>query len=191
MTSFTWIHWLVTIGVGTISTVLFILSFRLKGQVLLVSWLILFLLTTLVLSMGYISLDKKTKKATLTKVHNKRILRTEEISFQGYVVNSGNYKIGTSELEIKLINHGKAMGHVKGSDFYRTNSIFGDLFTSKSDRKKARPGTVDYKFVLAKDLLPGERRKFMVRFKFPSYFRDVSFRLKLHNDLAEQTVRSQ
>lgn len=191
MTSFTWIHWLVTIGVGTISVVLFVLSLKLRGQVRFVSWLILFLLTTLVLSMAYISLDKNTKKATLLKVENKRILRTEEISFKGYVINNGDYKIGTVALEIKLINRGKATGTVKGSDFYRTNSIFGDLFRSKSDRKKIRPGMVDHKFVLAKELLPGERRRFMVRFKFPSYFRDVSFRLKLHNDFAEQTVRSQ
>lgn len=191
MTSFTWIHWFVTIGVGSISTVLLILTFKLKGQVRWVSWLILFLMTALILSMGYISLDKNTKKATLSQVENRRILRTEEISFSGYVLNSGDYRIGTVKLEIKLINRGKAMGNVKGSDFYRTNSIFGDLFRSKSDIKKARPSTVDYKFVVAKDLLAGERRKFMVRFKFPSYFRDVSFRLKLHNDLAEQTVRSQ
>ena len=110
--------------------------------------------------------------------------------FKGYITNIGDHKIGKSKLEIKLINHGKALGHVKGSDYYQTNSLFGDLFSSKSDRKKSRPGTVVYDFTLTKGLMPGERRSFMVRFKFPSYFRDVDFRLKLFNDLAETTIKS-
>jgi len=190
MISLTWLHWITFIFISLVSTILFVLSFKLKGQTRLVSILVLLLMTILAFFMAAISLDKKTKKANLTHVSNKRVLRSEEISFKGYVVNTGNYTIGKSKLEIKLINHGKAVGHVKGSDFYSTNSIFGDLFTSKSDRKKSRPGTIVKSFILAKKLLPGERRRFTVRFKFPSYFRDVDFRLKLFNDLAETTIRS-
>ena len=190
MISLTWMHWVTLILILAIALGLFVYSFKLKGQLRLVAMAVLVLMTALALFMSLVSLDKKTKKAVLTHVENKRVLRTEEIVFRGYVVNNGAYKIGQSKLEIKLINHGKALGHVKGSDFYRTNSIFGDLFTSKSDKKKSRPGTVLYNFTLAKGLMPGERKRFMVRFRFPSYFRDVDFRLKLYNDLAETVIRS-
>ena len=190
MISLTWLHWITFILISMVSTVMFIVSFRLKGQMRLIALSVLVLATVMTLFMAAISLDKKTKKAQLTHVENKRVLRSEEIIFKGYITNSGDYKIGKSKLEIKLINHGKALGNVKGSDFYRTNSIFGDLFTSKSDKKKSRPGTIVKSFILAKGLMPGERRRFMVRFRFPSYFRDVDFRLKLFNDFAETTIRS-
>lgn len=190
MISFTWLHWTTFILISMVATVLFILIFRLKGQLRFVAFFILVLATMMAFFTGTFSLDKMTKKATLSHVKNKRILRTEEIVFKGYIKNIGKYKIGKSELELKLINGGKSLGRVKGSDFYRTNSIFGDLFSSKSDKKKSRPSTIVYNAIVAKELMPGERRLFVVRFKFPSYFKDVDFRLKLFNDLAETTIRS-
>ena len=109
--------------------------------------------------------------------------------FTGYVINDGSYKIGNVEIEIKLINLGKATGRVKGTDFYRTNSLFGNLFSSSSEKRKSRPGTLTYTFKIAENLEPEKRERFKVRFKFPAYFKDVDFRITLINDFASQTAR--
>lgn len=189
MMGFTWLHW----GLVGLVTVLFFLFLyyvsKLRGQTAVVALGILVLVTFMFTYIGVVSLDRATKKATLTKVKNKRILRNEEIVFSGYIVNTGSYTIGKSDLEIKLINHGKATGHVKGTDFYKTNAIFGDLFSNSKDKKKNRPSSLKYTFTIAKDLKAGKRKRFTVRFKFPSYFKDVDFRLELHSDYTSKTIR--
>lgn len=189
MIGFTWLHWMTLAIILAIATVMLVLSLRLKGQVRLIAVIVIVLISSMFSFVSVISLDKSTKKSTITKLTNKRVLRTEEILFSGYVVNQGEYTIGKSVFSIKLINRGKATGRVKGSDFYRTNSIFGDLFTNKKDKKKDRPNSLSYDFVIAKGLEAGQRQRFTVRLKFPSYFRDVDFRITLQSDLTETKVR--
>lgn len=190
MIGFTWLHWLTfaTLGLAFLGMIVFSLL-KLRGQVQYVAIGVAVVFGLILSYISLIALDKKTKKSTLYKLENQRVLRTEEMVFTGYVINSGYHKIGNVELEIKLINLGKATGRVKGTNFYRTNSIFGDLFTSKSEKRKSRPGTRTYTFHIAQNLEPEKRKKFKVRFKFPAYFKDVDFRITLKNDYASQTAR--
>ncbi len=184
MTYFTIFHWISTIVIAALFFGLFLLTVaKLKGQFRLVGILVILIVAPTVEFMAVISLDKKTKIATLERFENKRVLRTEEIVFTGYVVNRGEYTIGTSTLEIKLINHGHATGRVSGTSFYRPNSFWETFFGSDSakEKNKERPGTLLKSIVVAKDLPAGERRKFKVRFKYPSYFRDVAILTKLSN----------
>ena len=191
MIGFTWLHWF-TFGVlaflffGAIAFSLV----RLRGQVQLVSISVAIIFTVILSYISLIAIDKKTKKAALSKVESKRVLRTEEMIYTGYVSNVGGYTIGVVKLEIKLINLGKATGRVQGTDFYRTNSLFGNLFSSSKEKMKSRPGTKNYTFTIANNLEPEKRQKFKVRFKFPAYFKDVDYRLKLINDHASQVDRS-
>ena len=189
MIGFTWLHWMTLGIVSVIALILLVFSLRLKGQTQLIAVIVILLVSSMIAFVSIISLDKVTKKATITKLTNKRVLRTEEISFSGYIINQGEYTIGKSTLTIKLINHGKATGRVKGTDFYRTNSIFGDLFTNKKDRRKDRPHNLSYEFVIAKGLQAGQRLPFTVKLKFPAYFKDVDFRITLQSDLTETKVR--
>ncbi len=190
MSGFTWLHWLTfaVLGMAFVGMITFSLM-RLKGQVQYVTIGVAVVFGLILSYISLIALDKKTKKSTLYKLENKRVLRTEEMIFTGYVINSGYHKIANVEMEIKLINLGKATGRVRGTDFYRTNSLFGDLFKSKSDKRKSRPGTRTYTFDIAQNLEPEKRKKFKVRFKFPPYFKDVDFRITLKNDYASQTAR--
>jgi hypothetical protein len=189
MNGFTWLHWGVLGIIGFLFLIALFFILRLRGQTQLVAFIVLILFGGLTVFMSVISLDKATKKSTLTRVTNKRVLRTEEIIFKGYVVNTGKYPIAESKLEVKLINHGKSTGKVKGTDFYRTNSIFGSLFSSSGEKKKSRPSSLSYSFNIAKELKVGQRKRFSVRFKFPTYFKDVDFRFILHSDFASHTVK--
>lgn len=190
MIGFTWLHWLTfsVLFLSTLSILTFSL-FKLRGQVQLVSILVTLIFSIILSYISVIGLDKKTKKVRISKIANKRVLRTEEMIFTGMVTNVGGHTIETVKLEIKLINHGKATGRVKGTDFYKTNSLFDALFSSSSEKRKSRPGSLTYTFVVAKNFEPEENKRFKVRFKFPSYFKDVDYRFKLYNDYADQIVR--
>lgn len=184
MTYFTIFHWMLTAVFIAMFIVAFFFALRLKGQIRLMALIVLTLVTIVTYGVGLISLDKRTKKAEIIKFHNKRVLRNETIVFTGYVVNTGSYKIGKSTLELKLINKGTATGRVKGEDFYQPNGFFANLFSFDSGgnvKKKQRPGTLTKEYVVARNLMPGERKKFKFRFKFPTYFQDINFRLKLNN----------
>lgn len=183
MTYFTLFHWIFTIALFLLFAVGVIASLiKLKGQMLILSISVLFLVIPTAGLIGFISIDKHTKKAIIKNFENRRILRNETIEFSGDIINTGEFKIGTSTLEIRMINHGNATGRVKGTDFYRPNSWIERLFSSKKgSQKEGRPGAITKEFVVARGLKPGERRKFKYRFRFPAYFKDVAIRHKLYN----------
>ena len=183
MTYFTIFHWMFTVVLFMLfSAGLFSSIVKLRGQMRILAISVLFLVIPTVAFIGYISIDKSTKKAIIKNFENRRILRNENIEFSGDIVNVGNFKIGESKLEIKLINHGTAVGRVKGTDFYQPNSWIERLFSSnKGSDKVGRPSSIVKEYVIARNLKPGERRKFKVRFRFPAYFKDVAIRHKLYN----------
>lgn len=124
--------------------------------------------------LGFFSImvvDKYTKKVGLYKLKNKRLLSTEQIIYTGIVRNDGNYEIGEVTFEIKLVNKGHATGNVKGGNFYQTSGFF-DFFGGLN--KLNKPQSITKKFMVAKNLKPGEAQSFRVYFDYPPYFRSVA-----------------
>ena len=117
--------------------------------------------------------DKYTKHVKLYELKNKRLLSVERISYTGVVKNVGNYTIGKVTLEIKLVNKGHATGNVKGGNFYKPSGFF-DFFTSGFGIDKSKPQTIVKKFIVARNLKPGQIHRFYVHFRFPPYFRSVA-----------------
>ena len=118
------------------------------------------------------AVDKYTKVVQLYKLENKRILSTEKIVYTGIVKNEGNHKIGEVTFQIKLVNKGHATGNMKNANFF-SPSGFMDFFSGGANILY-KPQTVVKKFVVAKNLRPGEAKRFRVQFRFPSYFKSVS-----------------
>ena len=113
--------------------------------------------------------DKYTKKVKLYDLQNRRILSIEKIVYSGSVKNVGDYPIAKVTLEIKLVNHGHATGNVKGGNFYKPSG-FLDFFSNGLGIDKSKPQTVIKKFVVARNLKPGTRKRFRVYFDYPPYF---------------------
>lgn len=121
--------------------------------------------------------DKYTKKASLYKLKNKRILNIEKIIYTGIVKNEGKFTIGKIKLEVKLVNKGHATGNVKGGNFYKPSGIFD--FFSGGYRANNKPQTITKVFIVAKNLKPGQLKRFRFYFDYPGYFRSVAQFTKL------------
>lgn len=125
-----------------------------------------------------VAVDKYTKKATLYKLENKRILSIEKISYSGTVKNEGDYEIGKVVFEIKLVNKGHSAGNVKAGSFFKPSGFF-DFFSGSSSRTN-RPQQITKEFVVAENLKPGESKAFRVYFDYPPYFKSVSHFSKIY-----------
>jgi len=112
--------------------------------------------------------DKYTKHVALYKLKNHRLLSTEQIVYTGIVKNEGNYPIGKVTFDIKLVNKGHATGNVKGGNFYKPSG-FIDFF-SGGFNMNSKPQTVEKKFIVARNLKPGNAVAFRVYFDYPPYF---------------------
>jgi len=131
------------------------------------------LVGTLMAAFSIVVVDKYTKKVELIKLHNKRLLSTEEISYYGLVKNVGKFPVGKVVLEIKLVNKGHATGNVKGGNFYNPSG-FMEFFSEGFGMLSHKPQTVTKKFVIARKLLPGQVKDFRVYFHYPPYFRSTA-----------------
>jgi len=120
-----------------------------------------------------IIVDKYTKKVELSKLHNKRLLSTEEISYYGIVKNVGKFPIGRVTFEIKLVNKGHATGNVKGGNYYKASG-FLDFFSEGFGMGSYKPQSITKKFVVAQNLQPGAMKRFRVYFRYPPYFRNTA-----------------
>jgi len=112
--------------------------------------------------------DKYTKHVALYKLKNHRILSTEKIVYTGIVKNEGSYPIGKVAFDIKLVNHGHATGNVKGGNFYKPSGFLD--FVSGGFNMRSKPQTVEKKFIVARNLKPGNSVAFRVYFGYPPYF---------------------
>ncbi len=139
------------------------------------------LISLLLVGFSIVTVDKYTKIAKLYKLKNKRILSIEKIVYTGIVKNEGNHEIGTVKLEIKLVNKGHATGNVKGGSFYKPSGFF-DFFSDGAGllSRRVKPQNITMKFVVAKNLKPGEAKSFRVYFDYPPYFKQVSAFTKLY-----------
>lgn len=140
-----------------------------------------FLISLLIGIISIFVIDKYTKKAQLYDVRNKRLLSVEKIVYQGYVKNTGNYKIGTVKFEVKLVNRGNATGNIKGgTNFYKPSGFFDFFYSGGETIEKSKPQTIVKQFVVAKDLEPGKAKHFRVTFAYPPYFTAVSQYTKVY-----------
>ena len=141
------------------------------------------MISVLIAGFGIVTIDKYTKKAKLYKLDSKRMLSIEKIIYTGIVKNEGNHEIGEVTFEIKLVNKGHATGKVKGTDYYRASGFFDFFSGGGADLlyKEHKPNNIIKKFVVAKNLKPGESKSFRVYFDYPPYFRQVSEFTKLHS----------
>lgn len=148
-------------------------SLKQKGRSLQLGMLFSVTLVSLFLAiLSVVLVDKYTKKVALYKLKNRRYLATEEILYRGIVKNRGNFDIGKVTFEIKIVNKGHAIGHLKGGDFYKSSGFF-DFFKDGLNIR-SKPQSITKDFVVARDLKAGEARAFVVRFKYPPYFRNTS-----------------
>lgn len=135
------------------------------------------LIVSVVSGFSVVVVDKYTKKASLHKFENKRILSIEKIVYSGIVRNDGAHAIGELTIEIKIVNKGHATGSVKGGDFYQPSGFLN--FFSGGANILYKPQHIIKKFVVAKNLKPGQAKSFRVYFDYPPYFRQVSQFAKL------------
>ena len=136
------------------------------------------LIITLIGGFSVVVVDKYTKKASLYRFKNKRILSIEKIVYSGIVKNEGSFEIGEVTFEIKIVNKGHALGNVKGSDFYQASG-FLDFFSGGAN-VLYRPQSITKQFIVARNLKPGEAKSFRVYFDYPPYFEQVSQFSKLY-----------
>jgi len=136
------------------------------------------LICMLLAGIGIAVVEKYTKKVKLIKVQNKRYLTQEKISYYGFIKNVGKYTIGKVTVDIKLVNSGHATGNVKPGAFYKASG-FLNFFTSGAN-VLYKPQTIEKKFVVAKNVKPGEVLPFRVTFDYPPYFKNTSNFIKVY-----------
>jgi len=137
------------------------------------------LITLFLAVFSVVVVDKYTKRVTLHKLKNKRLLSTEQIIYSGIVKNDGKFPIGEVTFEIKLVNKGHATGNVKGGNFYKSSG-FMEFFTGGFGMGPSKPQSIVKEFVVARNLKPGEAKAFRVYFKYPPYFRSVAHFAKVY-----------
>lgn len=133
------------------------------------------LIVVLIAGFSVVVVDKYTKKASLHRFENKRILNIEKIVYRGVVRNDGFHTIGEVTLEIKIVNKARDIGP-SGSMF--TPSGFADFFGGGANILY-KPQNIKKEFVVATNLKPGQAKAFRVYFDYPPYFRNVSQFAKL------------
>jgi len=130
------------------------------------------LITLFLAAFSVLVVDKYTKKVSLYKMQNKRLLSAEKIIYTGIVKNEGKHTVGEVTFEIKLVNKGHATGNVKGGNFYKASG-FVDFFTGGYSLS-VKPQSITKEFVVAQNLKPGQSKAFRVYFDYPPYFRSTS-----------------
>jgi len=183
MTYMTYIHWLTVLFFIATFVLLIIIIKKEKNKKLLIS--MVFSAILVVSFLGGFSiyvLDIYLKKAQIYKLTKKRILTNETMVIQGFVKNTGSFKIGTTTLWVKMAHKGLSLSKLKGSDIYNpNNSIFEYLKFSFGDKKKIeKKNTIIKEFVIAKDLKPGRSKFFTIRMKYPPHFKRPSFFTKVY-----------
>jgi len=162
----TYLHWIV-VAICFILFLLLVLR-SLKERRRSVFWSMVFASFVVMASIAVFALflvDKYTKQAKLLSIENHRILRTEEIGFQGQVMNEGEFLIGKCILTVKMISNPIDAKHMNKGGMFKSGGSNND-----SEEKKRHPNTIEKDFVIATELKPHEIRTFTVRMHYPSYF---------------------
>ncbi len=173
MIHFTLLHWIVVIVFVLLFLVLALLSLREKRRKTVLTMIFSsFLLTVTAAIISLIVLDKYTKKAKIITYTTQHDLARESVIVRGIVQNVGNYEIGYCNLEVRVSRNPR--GSRVSSYFTPTKSL--DFLTKKG----GRTNSVTVEEEIAQRLKPGEKRKFYMTVRFPTYFEDPKYFLKLH-----------
>jgi len=176
--SFNYWHFLVffiIMGITTFSIIKIITQQKESLKMPMIFSVILTSIFILIFSLFIV--DKYTKKVSLYKLKNKRILSLEKIVFTGRVKNEGNFDIGKVTFEIKLVNQGHAVGGFAPGGFFKSTGFFN--FFSDGLGISSKPQTITKEFVVAKNLKAGTSKSFRVYFDYPPYFQNVAFFTKV------------
>lgn len=127
-----------------------------------------FLVVSTLAVFSMLVLDKYTKKARIENLNQRRVLRNETITFTGKIRNIGKFKIGTCNLEIRLVNNPITSKKLGSSDVFKPTT--GLDFMNKDEKSS----TVKKVFVIAQGLKPKELKNFSVSMPYPPYFSKAS-----------------
>jgi len=178
MPYFTIIHWL-AIGFFIILFIaLSLLSAQAKKTSFVISGIFAsFLVTTFGGVLSIIILEKYTKKGTMIKVKERRILFNETMFIKGYIQNVGKFPLNYCTISVKLINNDKKQ-FGKGS-FFKSAGL--GIFGSK-DKKLAKPNTIKKEkvFTFKPPLKPNYREPFSIALKYPGYFKSTQIIKKIY-----------
>ena len=178
MTLLNYVHYTVLGIIGVLFLLGIISALRQSDKKMVFGMLITtFIVSTFLAVFSVFVVDKYTKKASLHRLKNKRILSIEKIVYTGFVKNEGQFTIGKVKLEVKLVNKGHATGNVKGGNFYQPSGFFD--FFSDGYHLRHKPQTLIKEVVVATNLRPGEKHRFRFYFDYPGYFRSVAQFTKL------------
>jgi len=178
MTLLNYVHYVVLVIIALFFIAGLVSALRQSDKKLMFGMLVSSFIISLFLAVfSVIVVDKYTKKAELYKLKNKRLLNIEKIVYTGIVKNEGSFAIGKVKLEVKLVNKGHATGNVKGGNFYKPSGVF-DFFSGRY-RANNKPQTITKVFIVAKNLKPGQLKRFRFYFDYPGYFRNVAQFTKL------------
>lgn len=173
MMHMTVIHWIVA-GIFLlfflILTLLASREKRVKTMLMMIFSSFLLTLTAAVISL--IVLDKYTKKAKILTYKTERDQAHESVIVRGILQNIGDYEIGYCTLEVRVSN--TPGGGRVSSYFTPTKSL--DFMKGSGNKVN----TITEEKDIAKNLSPGEKKKFLVSVRFPGYFENPQYRLKLH-----------
>jgi len=173
MMHMTMIHWIVAGIFLLLFLVLTLLASREKrAKTMLMMIFASFLLTLTAAVISMIVLDKYTKKAKILTYKTQRDLAHESVIVRGILQNVGAYDIGYCTLEVRVSNTSR--GGRASSYFTPTKSL--DFM--KGVGNKVNSITVEED--VARNLSPGEKKKFFVSVRFPGYFENPKYTLKLY-----------
>jgi hypothetical protein len=177
---FTILHWLDVGFFLVLFLFLVFLSAKAAGdsvKLLLSMVFAAFLVTAFGAVLGFIILEKYTKKAELLDVKERRVLINETLVIKGRVKNIGKFKINYCKLDIRMVNNGRG-AKLKGSTFFKSGGL--SIFGSKKNEKK-KPNVIKATKLIIKDgLAPGEIKMFSAVIPYPPYFKNVYLRYKLY-----------
>lgn len=174
MMHMTVIHWIVAVVFLLLFLILSLLSLREKSTKSMLTMVFSSLLLTIAAgAISLVVLDKYTKKAKVLTYTTQQDLAHESVIVRGVVQNIGKYEIGYCKLEVRVSRNMKG-GRRASSYFTPTKSL--DFMSSVGNKKSTI--TVEEKIV--EDLAPGEKHKFFINVRFPTYFNDPKYNLKLH-----------
>jgi hypothetical protein len=175
---FTILHWLAVAFFLILFIVLSLLSSQAKKTNIIISGIFAsFLVTTFGAILSVIILEKYTKKGTMIKVQDRRILFNETIMVRGDILNIGKFPLNYCKIGIKLINNDRRQ-FGKGT-FFKSKGF--DVFGSK-DKHLSKPNTIykEQTFKFTPPLRPQYRHPFSITLKYPGYFRGVTIIKKIY-----------
>lgn len=176
MIHMTMLHWIVVVAFFMVFLILTILSLKEKVAKTRTSMIFSsFLLVSVGIGFSLFALDKYTKKGKLIAVSQQRDYRTKNIIIKGKVKNIGNFKIGYCNVEVRMLND---LSSKKGRliSYFKPSKSLDGLFGSK----EIKGNIVLQEFKVIKNLGKNNTQSFKVSMKYPSYFKNPTYKYKLY-----------